>query len=272
MSKENTMDGEFPSVRYEKQEDGIVLITIDNARRENCIDEQVHDGLCCAWLAFRADPELHVAVLTGAGEKSFCSGWDIKGYAKRTKSQKPEALRERASFGAGLGGLTRGIEVFKPIVAAINGYCLAGGMEIAMACDIRIGAAEAEFGVLNRRWDIGCESGLTQRLPHLVGLGNALDLIITGRKFGAEEAQRIGFLNRVVPRADVVAQALELARSIATLPQASIRADKESVLRGLGRTLPDGLWLENTLWNTTVHSEELEHGIERFASRRADWI
>ena len=138
-----------------------------------------------------------------------------------------------------------------------------------MACDIRIGAAEAEFGVLNRRWDIGCESGLTQRLPHIVGLGNALDLILTGRKFGAEEAHRIGFLNRIVPRESVVAEAVELARNIAKLPQTSIRADKESVLRGLGRTLPDALWIENTLWNTTVQSEDLEQGIERFASRRA---
>ncbi|MBP0621167.1 enoyl-CoA hydratase/isomerase family protein [Cupriavidus sp. LEh25] len=264
------MSGEFQAIRYEKHEGGIVLITIDNSRSENCIDERVHEDLCRAWLAFRADPELNVAVLTGAGEKSFCAGWDIKGYAKQTKGQKLEALRNRASFGPGLGGLTRGIDVFKPIVAAINGYCLAGGMEIAMACDIRIGAAEAEFGVLNRRWDIGCESGLTQRLPHIVGLGNALDLIISGRKFDAEEAHRIGFLNRVVPRESVVSAAMEYARGIAALPQTSIRADKESVLRGLGRSLSDGLWMENTLWNTTVHSEDLEQGIERFASRRAN--
>jgi enoyl-CoA hydratase len=269
MNTRNTVVGEFQAIRYEKHEGGVVLITIDNARKENCIDEQVHDDLCRAWLAFRADPELSVAVLTGAGEKSFCAGWDIKGYARQTKGQEMETLRERASHGLGLGGITRGIEVFKPIVAAINGYCLAGGMEIAMACDIRIGAAEAEFGVLNRRWDIGCESGLTQRLPHIVGLGNALDLILTGRKFGAEEAHRIGFLNRIVPRESVVAEAVELARNIAKLPQTSIRADKESVLRGLGRTLPDALWIENTLWNTTVQSEDLEQGIERFASRRA---
>lgn len=255
------------AVRYEKQAGGVVLITLDNASRENCIDEAVHQGLCDAWVKFRRDPELNVAVLTGAGEKSFCSGWDIKGYAKRTSTLSLNDLRERAAYEPGLGGLTRGIEVYKPIIAAVNGYCLAGGMELAMACDIRFAAPEAQFGVLNRRWDIGCESGLTQRLPHIVGLGNALDLILSGRQFGADEALRINFLNRVVPREDLLDTALAYARQIAALPQASLRTDKESVLRGLGRPLQDGLWMENTLWNSTVHSEELENGISRFGAR-----
>jgi enoyl-CoA hydratase len=242
---------ELPAaVRYEKQAGGVVLITINNASRENCIDEEVHEGLCEAWVKFRKDPELNVAVLTGAGEKSFCSGWDIKGYAKRTSTLSLNDLRERAAYEPGLGGLTRGVEVYKPIIAAINGYCLAGGMELAMACDIRFSVPEAQFGVLNRRWDIGCESGLTQRLPHIVGLGNALDL------------------NQVVPREALLDKALEYARQIAALPQASLRTDKESVLRGLGRPLQDGLWMENTLWNSTVHSEELENGISRFGARQ----
>lgn len=260
---------DFPGVRYEKLEGAVVVITIDNARYENCIDEQVHEGLCRAWQAFRSDATLNVAVLTGAGDKTFCSGWDIKGYAKRTAGQTAEALRERAAYGYGLGGITRGIEVYKPVIAAINGYCLAGGMELAMSCDIRLATEDASFGVLNRRWDIGCESGLTQRLPHIVGLGNALDMIITGRAIDAAEAHRIGFLNRVLPKSDLLSEAIALARSISELPQGSIRADKESVLRGLGRHLSDGLWIENSLWNTTVRSEELEEGIQKFSTRDA---
>ncbi|MFQ5947204.1 MAG: enoyl-CoA hydratase/isomerase family protein, partial [Anaerolineae bacterium] len=162
-------------VLYEKRAH-IAYVTINNAERENCLTEEVDHDLWRVWDDFRDDRELYVAILTGAGRKAFCSGSDLRYYVEKLARQSPEWNRRRALEGPNLGGITKGINVWKPIIAAINGYCLAAGMELAMACDIRIAADHAMFGVANRRWNVGAESGLTQRLPHIVGLGVALDL------------------------------------------------------------------------------------------------
>src|SRR5207249_4987019 len=183
----------------------------------------------------------------GCEAKSLCAGSDLRSYVKAISERSPERNRRRAHEGPNLGGITKGIDVWKPIIAAINGYCLAGGMELAMACDIRIAADHAKFGVVNRRWNVGAESGLTQRLPHIVGLGVALDLLITGRWFDAREAYRINFVSRVVKRARLMDECTKLAERICEYPQSSLRTDKEACIRGLGMTLEDGLRLENTL-------------------------
>ena len=179
----------------------------------------------------------------------------------------PDMLIDRGE-GPNLGGITKGIDVWKPIIAAINGYCLAGGMELAMACDIRIAADHAKFGVVNRRWNVGAESGLTQRLPHIVGLGVALDLLLTGRWFDAKEAYRINFVSRVVGRRKLLDECTALAEGICAYPQSSLRTDKEACLRGLGRTLEDGLRLENTLWNTNLALPDTLNGPRAFIERR----
>src|SRR5437016_373797 len=152
-------------VRYEKK-GHIAFVTIDNAKHENCLEEQVDHDLWGVWRDFRDDPKLYVAILTGAGTKSFCAGSDLRYYVETISKRSPERNRRRAHEGPNLGGITKGIDVWKPIIAAVNGYCLAGGMELAMACDIRIAADHATFGVVNRRWNVGAESGLTQRLEN----------------------------------------------------------------------------------------------------------
>jgi enoyl-CoA hydratase len=141
-------------------------------------------------------------------------------------------------------------------------------MELAMACDIRIAADHATFGVVNRRWNVGAESGLTQRLPHIVGLGVALDLLITGRWFDAREAYRIHFVNRVVKRARLMAECTRLAEQICEYPQSSLRTDKEACIRGLGLTLEEGLRLENTLWNTNLGLPDTLNGPRAFIEKR----
>jgi enoyl-CoA hydratase/carnithine racemase len=254
-------------VRYEKQ-GHIAHVTIDNAQQENCLTEEVDHDLWNVWHDFRDDPELYVAILTGAGRKSFCAGSDLRAYVERISQRSPEWNRRRAHGGPNLGGITKGIDVWKPIIAAINGYCLAGGMELAMACDIRIAADHAKFGVVNRRWNVGAESGLTQRLPHIVGLGVALDLLITGRWFDAKEAYRINFVSRVVPRAKLMTECRKLADQICQYPQSSLRTDKEACIRGLGLTLEEGLRLENTLWNTNLSLPDTLAGPRAFIEKR----
>lgn len=254
-------------VRYEKK-GYIAFVTIDNAEKENCLTEEVDQDLWKVWYDFRDDPGLYVAILTGAGSKSFCAGSDLGHYVATVAHRSPEANRRRAYEGPNLGGITKGIPVWKPIIAAINGFCLAGGMELAMACDIRIAADHARFGVVNRRWNVGAESGLTQRLPHIVGLGVALDLLITGRWFDAKEAYRINFVSRVVKRSRLMDACTRLAEEICAYPQSSLRTDKEACIRGLGLTLEEGLRLENLLWNTNLSLPDTLAGPLAFVEKR----
>ena len=258
---------ELRKVRYDKR-GHIAFVTIDNAEHENCLEEEVDHDLWQVWHDFRADPQLYVAILTGAGRKSFCAGSDLRAYVERIARRSPEWNRRRAHEGPNLGGITKGIDVWKPIIAAINGYCLAGGMELAMACDIRVAADHAKFGVVNRRWNVGAESGLTQRLPHIVGLGHALDLLITGRWFDAREAYRIGFVSRIVKRNKLMDECTRLAEAICEYPQSSLRTDKEACIRGLGLTLEEGLRLENTLWNTNLSLPDTLNGPRAFIEKR----
>ncbi|MFQ5896866.1 MAG: enoyl-CoA hydratase/isomerase family protein [Candidatus Methylomirabilia bacterium] len=243
-------------------------VTINNPERENCLTEQVDHDLWAVWRDFGDDPGMYVAILTGAGTNSFCAGSDLRDYVRRVARMSPEALRRRAYEGPNLGGITKGISVWKPIIAVINGYCLAGGMELAMACDIRIAANHARFGVVNRRWNVGCESGRTQRLPHIVGLGVALDLILTGRWFDAKEAREIHFVSRVVSRGRLMDEATALAEQICSYPQSSLRTDKEALVRGLGMPLEEGLRLECSLWNTNLGLRDTLQGPRAFVEKR----
>lgn len=261
------MSLELSKVIYEKK-GRIAYVTIDNAAKENCLTEEVDHDLWRVWYDFRDDPELYVAILRGAGDKSFCSGSDLAYYVENISKRTPEWNRRRALEGPNLGGITKGLNVWKPIIAAVNGYCLAAGMELAMACDIRVAADHATFAVANRRWNVGAESGLTQRLPHIVGLGNALELLLTGRWIDATEAHRIGFVNRVVPAAELMDACTEMAETICAFPQSSLRVDKEACIRGLGLPLEEGLRLENTLWNTNLGLSDTVEGPRAFVEKR----
>ena len=233
----------YKNILYEK--DGhVVTITINRPEVHNCVNRETAAEIAEAWRRFRDDADALVAIMTGAGPKSFCSGWDLKEAAQVSRSIDFDQQRVNLHNSDGPMGYTRRLDIFKPTIAAINGYCFAGGLEIACSLDIRIAADHAEFGCLERRWNVVLADGGTQRLPLIVGLGRAMELIITGRRINAEEALRIGLITEMVPRERLVERARELAKSIAALPQGAIRSDKEALFRGLGRPLEEGLRLE----------------------------
>src|SRR5258708_2189546 len=207
------------------------------------MNRELHD----AWQRFRDDEEAFVLVLTGAGETTFCAGWDLQDAADLERLGDWDAFRVSLYNSPGECGYTRRADIFKPVIAAVNGYAFAAGLETALLADIRIAAENAEFGALERRWNIVGGDGMTVRLPLVVGYARALELIITGRRVGVAEAERIALVNEVVPRGTALTRAQQLAHEIAALPQGAIRSDKESVMRGVGRTLEERLRIEAEL-------------------------
>lgn len=197
-----------------------------------------------AWETFRDDDDAFVLVITGAGETTFCAGWDLQDAADRSELGDYDRYRRELYTSPGECGYTRRVDVFKPVIAAVNGYAFAAGLETALLADIRIAAENAEFGALERRWNIVGGDGMTVRLPLVVGFARAMELIITGRRIDVYEAERIGLVNEIVPKGQALARAQELAQQIAALPQGAIRSDKESIMRGVGRPLEERLRIE----------------------------
>jgi enoyl-CoA hydratase len=239
-------------VRYERT-GAAALVTIDRQERRNAVDGETAAALLEAYERFAADDGARVMVLTGAGEQAFCAGADLKAL----ETLDPDAP-------AGPMGFTR-LTPVKPAIAAIGGWCVAGGLELALWCDLRIASETARFGCLERRWGVPLIDGGTQRLPRVVGLGRALDLIITGREVDAAEALAIGLVNEVVASGRYVDRALELAEAIAALPQETMLSDREAAHAALGLSIADGLALEARLGRERV-TGALE-GARRFRVR-----
>jgi enoyl-CoA hydratase len=242
-----------------EERDGTVLtVTIDRPDVRNAVDRPTADALEEAFRAFEADDDLHVAVLTGAGG-DFCAGADLRAIAgadpRRSNRLEPG---EHAPMGP-----TR-LELSKPVIAAIEGHAVAGGLELALWCDLRVMAADAVLGVFCRRWGVPLVDGGTVRLPRLIGRSRALDLVLTGRPVGAAEAHAIGLANRIVGRGHALAQAIELARTIAAFPQRCLRSDRRSLLGGEGLAVVDALDQEHDLGAGTVASGETRAGANRF--------
>ncbi len=221
------------SVRYERTGSAAV-ITIDRQHRRNAVDGPTAAALHEAYLRFEAEEEARVLVLTGAGGVSFCAGADLK---------EQESFRGRLMAAEGPMGFTR-LTPSKPAIAAISGFCLAGGLELALWCDLRIATAGSVLGCPERRWGVPLIDGGTQRLPRIVGLGRALDLILTGRLLDAQEALGMGLLTEVVPAGAHLRRALQLAEGLAGFPQATMLADRRAAIEGFSMTLADGLALE----------------------------
>ena len=196
------------------------LVTIDRQERRNAIDGPTATLLGEAHARFEADPEARVLVLTGAGDIAFCAGADLKAI---------ESFESRMDDPDGPLGMTRLIST-KPTIAAISGWCLAGGLEVALWCDLRIATASSAFGFPERRWGVPLVDGGTQRLPRIVGQGRALDLVISGRVIDVDEAERFGLITERVPAAGHVERALEMAEAIAALPQDTLLSDRRAVL------------------------------------------
>jgi enoyl-CoA hydratase len=221
----------------------VVVLTINRPEVHNCVDTETADGLEEAVRAFDASEPDRVLVLTGAGGRSFCSGADLKNLPRGRD--------------AGPMGISR-LEVTKPTIAAIEGYCYAGGLELACWCDFRIAGESSSFGVLNRRWGVPLVDGGTQRLPRIVGLGNALYLIESGARIDAPTALRMRLVQELVIDGTALERALELATRIAEYPQASLRADREGAIR------LDGIEAEARRGGATVRDADMAEGLERF--------
>ncbi|HWL87805.1 MAG TPA: enoyl-CoA hydratase-related protein [Polyangiaceae bacterium] len=250
--------------------DRVFVIAINRPEKRNCVDGETAELLSAAWKRFRDDESLWVAILTGEGHEAFCAGADLTNPATLgpPPGSPPSKVRQFIAHGEGYMGYTRQTDIYKPIVCAINGHALAGGLELACLGDIRIVEEHAQMGVACRRFNVPLVDGGTQRLPRIVGLGRAMELILTGRFIAADEALRIGLANEVVSRGASRARALELARALCELPQGAMRTDKQAAMMGWGRTLEEGLRIEAELGQYAIRSSDLIEGALSFAEKR----
>ncbi|MQY19143.1 crotonase/enoyl-CoA hydratase family protein [Nocardia macrotermitis] len=228
------------SVRIERN-GPVFTVVLDRPEARNAVDGPTADALADAFREFEADPAAAVAVLWGAGG-TFCAGADLKGLGTE-RSNRVEAE------GDGPMGPTR-MRLSKPVIAAISGYAVAGGLELALWCDLRVAEQDSTFGVFCRRWGVPLIDGGTVRLPRIVGEGRAMDMILTGRAVGATEALQMGLANRVVPNGESRAAAEDLARELAALPQTCLRSDRMSALEQHGMDEPAAI------------ANELRHGMD----------
>jgi enoyl-CoA hydratase len=227
------------------------VVRIDQPAARNAINSETAARLREEFLAFEAADEERVAVLTG-DETAFCAGANLKDLPRLQPS--------------GPLGPTR-LQLSKPVVAAVEGWCVAGGVELAAWCDLRVASETARFGCLERRWGVPLIDGGTYRLPRIVGLGRALDLILTGREFGAEEALQLGFVNRVVPAGTALDAAVELAEQIASFPWTCVVHDRLSVYEGLGMGLEEALANEDRHGREVIFAPGFQEGVDRFTQR-----
>ncbi len=237
-------------VLYERR-GAAALLTINRPEARNAVNGAVASALLDGYRRFEADADAKVLVLTGAGEQAFCAGADLKAI---------DSVRDRHE---GPLGFTR-VTPTKPTIAAVSGWCVAGGIELALWCDLRIAAEGSTFGCFERRFGVPLIDGGTQRLPRVVGLGRALEIMMTGRPVPVEEAFRIGLVNEVVARGQHVTRALELAESLAKFPWPTLLADRAAALAGSGLPLEHGLAIEARLGRAVL--EEARRGAARFSS------
>ena len=252
----------MPKVRYERRGAAAVL-TIDRPERRNAVDAETAALLLDGYREFEADEGARVLVLTGEGPEAFCAGADLKAIAEAAQDPPADLVGEVAGRTEGPMGFTR-LVASKPTVAAISGWCLAGGLELALWCDLRVAAETARLGFTERRFGVPLIDGGTQRLPRVVGLGRALELILTGRVVHAEEALSWGLVNEVVPNGRHLERALEIAEGLAGFPQTTMLSDRRAAIEGGGLPLPDALALEAELGLGSIQTGV--QGATRFAS------
>ena len=256
------------SIRIDSGE-GILTITLDRPEARNALNAAMRKALIEAWIAFRDDPALRVAIITGAGSASFCAGADLKEIGSYYRSMTPIERRERGEREPGLGGITRNLDTGKPVIAAINGHCLAGGLEIALACDIRLAAENATFGLTEVRWGLIPGAGGTQRLPRAIPLAVAAEMLLTGEPIDARRALAAGLVSRVVPGEALREEALRVARRVAANAPLAVQAARAALWRGLHLALDEGLRIEQFYAEPLRQTEDVQEGLRAFAEKRA---
>ena len=227
------------------------IVRIARPEKRNAVNSETAEALLDAFVAFEAEPDEKVAILTG-DERAFCAGADLKDLPR---------LRPSGPLGP-----TR-LQLSKPVIAAIEGWCVAGGVELAVWCDLRVAGRSAQIGCLERRWGVPLIDGGTQRLPRIVGLGRALDLVLTGRTIGTDEAFAMGLVNRVVDDGDALPTAVELAQQIASFPWMCVESDRLCIYEGLGVPLADALENEDRRGREVIFAPDFAAGVQRFTDR-----
>jgi E-phenylitaconyl-CoA hydratase len=250
------------SVDFELQDDGIALITLNRPERLNAMDADAYRALSEAWMRVRDDDEIRTAVITGAGERAFSTGADLKSFVTSPDDLSGFWQTQREQL------LNRGLEVYKPIVAAVNGYCLGGGMTLLLATDIRVAAEHASFGLAEVKRGIIAGNGGTQRiasqLPHAI----AMELLLTGDQIDAQTAARWGLVNRVVSMEELLPTAMDYAKRIAANAPLAVQATKELALRSRDVDLASGLRMEQTVNRLLQFTADAKEGPAAFAERR----
>lgn len=247
-------------IEYRK-EGNIAIITINRPEAYGALTVKGHEELHDALAAFRDDDEALVCIFTGSGEKAFCSGVDIKDMLPFIKATAYKPWQQAAT-------MLRGMDIWKPVIAAINGLALGGGLEMALACDIRIASENAKFGFPEAKVGMFPGGGGTQRLPRLIPPGIAAEMILAGRQLNAQEALHYGLVNKVVPLADLMSAAKEMAENICKMGPLAVRTAKEAMVRGMNVSLEEGLRLETTLTPAVVFSHDFAEGLKAFAEKR----
>ncbi|MFP1630528.1 enoyl-CoA hydratase/isomerase family protein [Zhengella sp. ZM62] len=242
--------------------DGIALITINRPERLNAMDDEHYKGLSQAWQRVRDDGDIRVAIVTGAGQKSFSTGADIKSFVAAPPGLEEMWLTQKDQL------LNRGLEVWKPVIAAVNGYCLGGGMTLLLGTDIRIAAPHATFSLAEVKRGVIAGNGGTQRvlsqLPYAIGM----EMVLTGSSMDAETAARWGLINRVVPAESLIDEAMAVARTIAANAPLATQAAKELAVRARDLPLATGLRFEQVVNRLLMFSEDAAEGPKAFAEKR----
>lgn len=256
-----------------QEDQGITWMTLNRPTALNALNREVLEQLSAALDRARSNDAVKAVIITGAGDKAFSAGWDLNDASVLEDLGTYDQFRVAVHNVEGYCGYTKKFDIFKPIIAAVNGYAFAAGLESCLLADIRIASERAQFGATERRWNIVAGDGLCVRLPLVVGYARALELIITGKRIDAQEAYRIGLANEVVPHDRLMARARELAHSICALPQGSIRVDKETVVRGVGRTVEERTFIESEgILSMFMRRDKHVEGARAFLEKRKpDW-
>ena len=246
--------------------DRIAYVTINRPHAYNACDQPTYDRLAEVWADFAHNDDAWVAILTGAGDKAFCAGSDIK----QNFNDAPEASDAFAA--AGRPDMMRGLEIWKPVIAAINGHANGGGLEQALCCDVRIASDNAQFGLGESLIGLLPGGGGTQRLPRTIPLGHALWMLYSGERVDAEEAYRIGLVNKVVPQSELMDTAEAMAHKLLAAGPLAVRAIKQAAIEGLSLPLDAGLRLEQQLFSLLAATEDSVEGTRAFAEKRSpEW-
>ncbi|MBN9267760.1 MAG: hypothetical protein BGN89_12640 [Alphaproteobacteria bacterium 64-6] len=255
------------NILYE-QHGAVALITINRPEKMNSLDFASNDELTSAWRRFDQDDAARVAVITGAGAKAFCAGADLKTYTIDFANRPAPEFRRRYTDGPGFAGITRNMEIGKPIVAAVNGFAISGGFELALACDLRFCSPNAEFALQDVKWGFHAGDGGLIRLPRIVGLGHAMEIVLSGERIDADHAHRIGLVNRIYPADQLLEKAMSYAEMLAARAPLAQRFAKDVMQRSIGMSFEEAMKLESRSFYDLGGTRDIHEGTTAFREKR----